>query len=278
MGTAASRNGGGSSSGRDAAAANSNSAPPQQQHQRTLPATSVPLGADGRPLGTVDQVIDDEEEDDGGGGGGPARAGVGPLGALRQGYAALVDAIIRPPRAHYSVDDLGPAAFSFRGRAHERVDFTLTNPRGETLQVSRWGAVAGGDDVAPLPPVAPAVVYLHGNSSCRLGALEALETLLALGVAVVAFDASGSGLSGGEYVTLGHRERDDLAAVVGHLRCRGDCSTIGLWGRSMGASTALLHVHRDPSIAALVLDSPFADLKQLALELVDAGRTEAGLR
>ena len=33
---------------------------------------------------------------------------------------------------------------------------------------------------------------------------------------------------------------------------------------SMGAATALLHGHRDPSIAAMVLDSPFADLKQLS--------------
>ena len=35
--------------------------------------------------------------------------------------------------------------------------------------------------------------------------------------------------------------------------------------RSMGAATALLHAHRDPSIAALVLDSPFTDLRVLAM-------------
>jgi hypothetical protein len=37
----------------------------------------------------------------------------------------------------------------------------------------------------------------------------------------------------------------------------------------MGASTALLHADRDPSIAGLVLDSPFSDLKVLCEELVD---------
>ncbi len=41
-------------------------------------------------------------------------------------------------------------------------------------------------------------------------------------------------------------------------------SAIALWGRSMGAATALLHSHRDPTIACIVLDSPFADLRQLA--------------
>ena len=114
--------------------------------------------------------------------------------------------------------------------------------------------------------------------SCRLGALEALETLLACGVTVLAFDASGSGLSGGDYVTLGYREKDDLACVISHLRSSGGVSTIGLWGRSMGAATALLHAHRDPSIAAMLLDSAFTDLKQLAMELVQAGREQAGIR
>lgn len=35
----------------------------------------------------------------------------------------------------------------------------------------------------------------------------------------------------------------------------------------MGAATSLLHARRDPSIAALVLDSAFADLKQLVMDL-----------
>jgi acetyl esterase/lipase len=35
----------------------------------------------------------------------------------------------------------------------------------------------------------------------------------------------------------------------------------------MGAVTALLHGDRDPSIAGMVLDSPFSDLKQLVNEL-----------
>jgi len=37
----------------------------------------------------------------------------------------------------------------------------------------------------------------------------------------------------------------------------------------MGAATSLLHAHRDPTIAGMILDSPFADLRQLIDELVD---------
>lgn len=45
----------------------------------------------------------------------------------------------------------------------------------------------------------------------------------------------------------------------------------------MGAATALLHGDRDPSIAALVLDSAFADLTQLAEEMVERGRQAVSL-
>jgi len=85
----------------------------------------------------------------------------------------------------------------------------------------------------------------------------------------------GSGHSDGEWVSLGAFEKDDLDAVVQHLRVPGHgTSTIALWGRSMGAATALMYAERDPSIAGMVLDSPFASLEQLAEELVEKGREQ----
>lgn len=62
----------------------------------------------------------------------------------------------------------------------------------------------------------------------------------------------GSGLSDGKWVTLGAHEVDDLAVVIQHLRAQGGVSSIGLWGRSMGAVTALLYSHLDPDIAGMV--------------------------
>ena len=81
------------------------------------------------------------------------------------------------------------------------------------------------------------------------------------------FDFAGCGLSDGEFISLGWWEREDVAMIVEHLREYGRVSTIGLWGRSMGAVTALLHADRDPSIAAIVLDSPFSNLHKLVNEL-----------
>ena len=45
-------------------------------------------------------------------------------------------------------------------------------------------------------------------------------------------------------------------------------SRIALWGRSMGAATSIMYSATDPSIACVVLDSPFASLSQLSQELV----------
>lgn len=81
-------------------------------------------------------------------------------------------------------------------------------------------------------------------------------------------DVQGSGLSEGEWVTLGAYEVDDLANAIEHLRSDAQISTIALWGRSMGAVTALMYSRRDPTIAGMVLDSPFSKLNDLMLELV----------
>ena len=40
-----------------------------------------------------------------------------------------------------------------------------------------------------------------------------------------------------------------------------------MWGRSMGAVTALMHADRDPSIGGMVIDSAFTSLRKLAEEL-----------
>ena len=80
-----------------------------------------------------------------------------------------------------------------------------------------------------------------------------------------------------EFITLGVRESEDLRAVIAHLREGGRVTKIGLWGRSMGAATSLFYGQKDPSIAALVLDSPFSKLTDLMHELVNTFGAERGM-
>jgi len=182
------------------------------------------------------------------------------------GYAELVNAIIRPPRAEYDFADLGPTNFEWHGRPFQRVDLELVNPRDLTLQCSHWLPV---EETAA---TRPCLIYLHGNSSARIEAISYLALCLSIGATLFAVDLSGSGKSDGDWVSLGFWERDDLATVVAHLRASGTVSTIALWGRSMGAVCALCHGHRDPSISAMICDGPFADLPQLVEELVQKAR------
>lgn len=187
------------------------------------------------------------------------------LGKLTEQYAELWKAVIRPPRDTYETKDLGPAVFSIENRTYQRTDISLKNSRGLNLVCSHFEPIPSERVAERLP----CVIYLHGNCSSRLEAVSTLPVLLPFNITVFCLDFSGSGLSDGEYLSLGFYERDDLAVVVTYLRESGRVTCVGLWGRSMGASTALLHADRDPSIAGLVLDSPFSDLKVLCEELVD---------
>jgi pimeloyl-ACP methyl ester carboxylesterase len=112
-------------------------------------------------------------------------------------------------------------------------------------------------------------LFLTLAGGSRLDGLDALELLLPYNITVVTMDFTGSGISEGDYVSLGYYEKEDLRVVVDHLRASGNVTRIGLWGRSMGAATAVLYAHTDPSIAGMVLDSGFASLSLLARELAE---------
>ncbi|KAE8913115.1 hypothetical protein PF005_g19662 [Phytophthora fragariae] len=192
---------------------------------------------------------------------------------IKHGYTELVHLIIRPPRTDYDQEDLGPDEFSFAGRVFVREDFVVVNDRRQKLVCSHWRPAPSS--CAPSAQESmPCVVYLHGNSSCRLETLGVLRTCLAAGLTVAAFDTAGCGKSDGDYISLGYYERDDLKDVVAHLRAKRNVGAVALWGRSMGAATALLHADRDPSIAGIVVDSAFASLEQLVEEVVERGRQE----
>lgn len=196
------------------------------------------------------------------------QGGQGLVSSFQEGYDALVKAIIRPPRAKYDSRALGAQRFIFAGVVYHRVDFDISSlrPGKPILKCSHF---------TPEPKEGkpklrrPCVIFCHGNAASRVESLTVLKTVLAASSDLCALDFAGSGLSQGEYVSLGHFEKDDLAAVVQRLRSFDNISKIGLWGRSMGAVTALLHAVRDPSIAGMVVDSPFTSLRVLAGELCE---------
>jgi alpha-beta hydrolase superfamily lysophospholipase len=114
------------------------------------------------------------------------------------------------------------------------------------------------------------VVYLHGNAGCRLDADDLIDEYLERGISFFSFDFEGSGNSEGSFVTLGHRERFDLECVLDYLLGQKWVTGIALYGRSMGAATALLVASSDRyyhTIAGMVLDSCFASVRTVIREL-----------
>lgn len=183
-------------------------------------------------------------------------------------YEEICNGIIRPYREEYEINALGPKSFQLKDKSFDREDFPLMNQKGLVLQCSFYHQ----ETLALLP----CVIYLHTHTGSRLEALPILPVLLPSNINVFTLDLSGSGLSEGEFISLGWHEREDITCIVEWLRRTHKAQCIGLWGRGMGAVTALLYADKDPCIGGMVLDSPFVSLKQLAEEEIDKRSNIAG--
>ena len=67
-----------------------------------------------------------------------------------------------------------------------------------------------------------------------------------------------------------YEQDDDVDCAGEYLKKSNKVSKIALWGRSIGAVTAIMYASRKPNeISAMVLDSGFYSLKTLIYELVE---------
>jgi pimeloyl-ACP methyl ester carboxylesterase len=161
-----------------------------------------------------------------------------------------INAIIRPPRRDYSADSFSASP---DGGAHLRHALTSVNERGQKLIGSIYvgSAYRLGADL-------PCVVYMHGNASSQLEGQFLVPNLCPHGIAVCLFDFAGCGHSDGDYVSLGFWESADLNFLIGQLSNSFNLSRFILWGRSMGAATALLC--RNPSVHGIIVDSAYTSI------------------
>jgi len=61
-------------------------------------------------------------------------------------------------------------------------------------------------------------------------------------------------------VTFGWKEVQDLHAVLTYLKLNFKTHSVVIWGRQMGAITALMYQNSPVEIKGLILDSGFANL------------------
>lgn len=116
------------------------------------------------------------------------------------------------------------------------------------------------------------IVFLHGYGDSRNQSLQAAPFLLAAAYDVLALDFRAHGDSEGSHTTVGLDEAADVRAAIGYLRSRGDVdlSRLALMGWSMGAATAINAAPEIPEIRAVVSDSAFATLTNVASNSITA--------
>ena len=112
------------------------------------------------------------------------------------------------------------------------------------------------------------VVISGGHKGQRQGALGIAVALWRKGFNVVLYSYRGMPGSDRAPVTFGIKEVLELQAAIAFARKRIPNALIGLLGYSMGAVVSLLGAAGEPGVQALVLDSPFSDLRKLLVENV----------
>lgn len=187
------------------------------------------------------------------------------MNKLSEFYKTSWEGIVKPFRMTYSEHDLGPVTmFTPKGNQIAREDFSVQNKKNQNLQVSlfRMENLKGGFYKKPC------IIYLHSHSGCRIESLQILEYVSDY-FSLCTFDFSGSGNSEGEYVTLGLKELEDLDCVKSYIEQKFRINIFYLWGRSMGAVTAISYAHSKggKGSAGMVLDSPFTSVKEMVFLL-----------
>jgi len=155
---------------------------------------------------------------------------------------------IRPPKI---VSSITPRELNM---PYEQVSFTTAD--GLTLR--GWFVPSGKKADKTL-------ILLHGYPADKGNILPALAFLHA-DFNLLLFDFRYLGESEGNYSTAGAKEVEDLLAAIRFLKSRGIIE-VGVWGFSMGGAVGLMAIDKAPEIRAVVSESSYASLTEMALQL-----------
>jgi alpha-beta hydrolase superfamily lysophospholipase len=173
----------------------------------------------------------------------------------------MAEGILRPPRmtdgkAVYVLKRLSPGDLGM-GFSEER--FLVRDcayPNGGVVEIAGWWIAA--EKVSE-----KCVVLLHGYADAKVGSIAWGPLWRSMGFHILAIDLRAHGESGGRDSTAGFYERHDVNEVIDQARSRwpGETREMVLFGVSMGAAVAVATAVMREDLAAVVIDSPFADYR-----------------
>ena len=179
-------------------------------------------------------------------------------------YDKLWKMLIRPARDIYNEVDLGSKRYKRQNnKFYTRKDYEIMSERGFLIKCSFYEEELSSREKY----IMPVVIYLHGNSSSRLEGKKMANYLFDYNINSFIFDFPGSGLSEGNFISLGYHEKKDIKIIIDFIEKLPGVGKIGLWGRSMGAATTLLYTYSDSRISAICVDSSFSDLNYLVKDM-----------
>jgi pimeloyl-ACP methyl ester carboxylesterase len=193
--------------------------------------------------------------------------------SLRANANRAVGVIIRPPRARYALESLTPICYDYPQPPIPLIPLAFKNRSGVNLFGSFYISGAFNNE-----QVHRCVIYLHGNVGSQQEGRFIVPYLAPRGISVFCFDFSGSGRSGGDFVTLGHSEQFDILDSIDFLNRHFEVTDFILWGRSMGAASALLAAPLHSLIKGIIVDSAYSSLNQLFAALARKTRIPRLLR
>lgn len=113
------------------------------------------------------------------------------------------------------------------------------------------------------------ILLQHGVASQRLEMPGFIRDFPLAGFAVLSVDSRGHGESGGDRVTYGALERDDMRRWFAYLTQRPECRD-GLYGLglSMGAAILLQTLPDIPEVKAAAAECPFASFREIGYDRI----------
>lgn len=191
-------------------------------------------------------------------------ATVGAAGVLVGAAAYAVARLNRRPAAAY-LSEYTFSPFETQVEGFEEVRFVTE----DGVNLYGWWL--------PRPGVDRVVVALAGHHSRKSDMLGIGSGLWRAGNNVLLFDWRSRGQSDVAQHSLAYYELRDAEAALAYARERVANARLGLVGFSMGASVAVLLAAREPTIRAVVADSPFTGIREVVEHGVRQHRLPANL-